>query len=79
MLDPVNRYDITVHTLPPVKKDNLEIVAGRHNIVAMDAPQGSLKLRVDGSLGYKRLQCVVKNRDRVVPILRRRGDEKGRE
>ncbi len=60
ILDPVNRYDITVHTLPPVKKDNVEIVAGRHSIVAMDAPQGSLKLRVDGSLGYKRLQCVVK-------------------
>lgn len=59
-LDPVNRYDITVHTLPPVKSENVEIVAGRHNIVAMSTPQGSLKLKVDGITNYKRLQCVVK-------------------
>lgn len=59
-LDPVTRYDITVHTLPPVKSENVEIVAGRHNIVAMSTPQGSLKLKVDGTTNYKRLQCVVK-------------------
>ena len=60
VLDPVNLYKITVHTLPPVHKDGVEIVAGRHTIVPIDAPQGSLKLRVDGSTNYKRLQCVVK-------------------
>ena len=59
-LDPVNRYDIVVHTLPPVKKDNVEIVAGRHNIVAIDAPQGSLHLKVDGITNYNRLQCIIK-------------------
>lgn len=59
-LDPVNRYDIVVHTLPPVKKENVEIVAGRHNIVAIDAPQGWLKLKVNGVTNYNRLQCIVK-------------------
>jgi Ca-activated chloride channel family protein len=59
-LDPVNKYDIVVHTLPPVKKQNVEIVAGRHNIVAIDAPQGSLKLVVNGVTNYNRLQCIIK-------------------
>ncbi|MFM9945008.1 MAG: vWA domain-containing protein [Bacteroidia bacterium] len=59
-LDPVNRYDIVVHTLPPVKKENVEIVAGRHNIVAIEAPQGGLKLRVNGVTNYNRLQCIIK-------------------
>lgn len=59
-LDPVNRYDIVVHTLPPVKKEKVEIIAGRHNIVAIDAPQGSLRLVVNGVTNYNRLQCIVK-------------------
>lgn len=59
-MDPVNLYDIEVHTLPPVKKSKVEIIAGRHNIVAIDAPQGSLNLKVDGVTNYNRLQCLVK-------------------
>ena len=59
-LDPVNRYDIVVHTLPPVKKENIEIIAGRHNIIAIDAPQGLLNLKVVGVTNYNRLQCIVK-------------------
>lgn len=59
-LDPVNLYDIEVHTLPPVKKTKVEIAAGRHNIVAIDAPQGTLSLKVDGVTNYNRLQCLVK-------------------
>ena len=59
-LDPVNRYNIAVHTLPPVKKEGVEIIAGRHNIVAISAPQGGLKLRVNGVTNYNRLQCIVK-------------------
>ncbi len=59
-LDPVNLYDIVVHTLPPVKKENVEIVPGRHNIIAIDAPQGGLRLVIDGVTNYNRLQCIVK-------------------
>lgn len=59
-LDPVNLYDIEVHTLPPVKKTNVEIIAGRHNIIAIDAPQGKLNLKVEGVTNYNRLQCLVK-------------------
>jgi len=60
IMDPVNHYNVVVHTLPPVKKDNIEIVAGRHNIVPIDAPQGSLKLVAGGMVTYTRLQCIIK-------------------
>jgi len=59
-LDPVNRYNIVVHTLPPVRKENVEIFAGRHNTVTIDAPQGGLKLIVNGVTNYNRLECLVK-------------------
>lgn len=41
-LDPVGVYDIEVHTFPSIKKENIELVPGKHNIIALDAPVGDL-------------------------------------
>lgn len=49
VLDPDLRYDLTVHTIPPQEKKNIAIVRGRHNVINVDAPQGYLKLELDGS------------------------------
>lgn len=59
-LDPVSRYDIVVHTLPPVRKNDVEIKPGKHNTISIDAPQGGLRLVVDGVTNYNRLQCIIK-------------------
>ncbi|HXH19314.1 MAG TPA: VWA domain-containing protein, partial [Chitinophagales bacterium] len=62
-LDPAGKYDVFVHTLPPVSKKEVELVAGTHNIIAIDAPQGSLKLTESGY--YKRetpLQCIIREK-----------------
>lgn len=59
-LDPAGKYDITVHSVPPVSKKGVELVSGTHNVIAIDLPQGSLKLVENGV--YKRetpLQCVI--------------------
>lgn len=64
-LDPAGKYDITVHSVPPVSKKDVELVAGTHNVIAIDLPQGSLKL-VESGL-YKRetpLQCVIHQQGR---------------
>jgi Ca-activated chloride channel family protein len=58
-LDPVRKYDILVHTLPSVRRNNIELVSGRHNIIAIKAGQGSIKLIMDGLTKYDRLQAVV--------------------
>jgi Ca-activated chloride channel homolog len=48
-LDPLMTYRIKVHTMPPVVVDDVKILPGKHNVIAVDAPQGSLTLLVGGS------------------------------
>jgi Ca-activated chloride channel homolog len=59
-LDPLSSYNIYVHTIPPVHKDSVKILAGKHNIVGIDAPQGDLLLKFDGLSDYRNLQCIVR-------------------
>jgi Ca-activated chloride channel family protein len=48
VLDPDVKYDLVVHTIPPVEKKNIGIEKGKHNIITLDAPQGHLQLQLDG-------------------------------
>jgi Ca-activated chloride channel family protein len=50
VLDPDLKYDLVVHTIPPVEKKNIAITKGKHNVIPLDAPQGYLKLDVEGSI-----------------------------
>ncbi len=59
-IDPLGKYSITVHTLPPVSKDSVSLTPGKHNVIGIDAPQGFLLLKIDGSNDYKRLQAIVR-------------------
>lgn len=59
-LDPLRKYDIVVHTLPPVHKNNVELVVGRHNIVPIDVPQGFIDFICIGKTNYTDLKAVVK-------------------
>lgn len=49
VLDPEIKYNITVHTIPPVEKKNISIIKGKHNVIPVDAPQGYLKMEIDGT------------------------------
>ncbi len=46
-VDPSMKYDLRVYTLPEVTKKNIEIKPAIHNIIAVDAPQGSLSISMD--------------------------------
>ncbi len=59
-IDPSFEYSITVHTIPPVHKDGVKVIPGRHNIIAIDAPQGDLLLKVDGVTAYANLQAIIR-------------------
>lgn len=59
-IDPLGRYELMVHTLPPVYKDSIELVPGKHNVFAVDAPQGDLILKIDGGSDYRKLQAIVR-------------------
>jgi len=62
-INPALTYDLTVHTLPEVVKENITITAGKHNIIALDAPQGMLKLEMSGLNEYDDLKCLVKKQN----------------
>lgn len=50
VLDPDMKYDLVVHTIPVQEKKNISITKGKHNIIKLDAPQGYLKLELDGTI-----------------------------
>lgn len=58
-IDPSYLYDVKVHTIPPSTKKNITLTAGKHNTVALDAPQGYLSLKIDGITNYKNLQALI--------------------
>lgn len=65
-LDETKTYKIVVHTIPPVEKTDVKLSPGIHNIIALDAPQGYLKLN--------RPQGFYNFNEKVKCILRKSGD-----
>ncbi|MFL5762703.1 MAG: vWA domain-containing protein [Bacteroidia bacterium] len=49
VIDPVGTYRMVVHTIPPVEKKGIELVPGKHNIIAVDAPQGYINIKTTGT------------------------------
>lgn len=47
-IDPVRSYEVVVNTLPPVVVKNVDIVNGRHNVLRIPAPQGTLIVKPEG-------------------------------
>jgi len=64
-LDPTVEYNIKVHTLPPVKADGIRLIPGKHTIIPIDVPQGSILVKLSSK----------NNRYQAIPILvRKAGD-----
>lgn len=61
-IDPLGLYQIVVHTIPPVSKDSIEVIPGKHTTIGIDAAQGDLFLKYDGSSEYKNLKCIVRQK-----------------
>ena len=62
VLDPDLKYDLVVHTIPPLERKNISIEKGKHNTITLDAPQGYLKLELDGTTSnYYPTTLVRKN------------------
>lgn len=68
-IDPLGTYDLVVHTVPPVKKDKVKITAGKHNVIAVDAPQGSLELKMNGFNEYKDLKAIVREKGKQETLV----------
>lgn len=65
-IDPTGIYRIVAHTLPPVEVRDIKLLAGKHSVIPMDAPQGFLKIKAgEGN----------QHRD-IAYIIRKKGDSK---
>jgi len=67
-LDPLYNYDIVIHTVPPIYKNNVEFSPGRHNIIAMDAAQGKIHFKCIGVTNYEELKCIVRKKGETETI-----------
>ena len=63
-IDPVLSYDIVVNTIPPVRRNNVEITAGKHNVLKIKSPQGQVHIDQPGFTEYKNgVLVMVKETD----------------
>lgn len=67
-IDPALKYKLVVHTIPFVTRDSIELMSGKHNIIAVDAPQGNLELKIDIKSGYKNLQSIIRLKDNTTTL-----------
>src|SRR5690554_3356402 len=68
-IDPLGTYNLVVHTIPPVVKNGIKLNSGKHNIIAVDAPQGSLELKMNGYNEYKDLKAIVRERGKKETLV----------
>ncbi len=77
-IDPLASYRMKVHTVPAVTKDSIEITPGIHNIIAIDAPQGDLVLKVQGKHDYENLQAIIRQSGDMNTLTMQKIDDKQR-
>ena len=52
-IDPVLSYDLVVNTIPSIRMNNVEITAGKHNVLKIKSPQGEININQPGHTEYK--------------------------
>jgi hypothetical protein len=66
-LNPLGIYNLVVHTFPPVRKDNIELAVGIHNIISVDVPVGTQTTICNGSaITNNDAQVVVRTKDNSI-------------
>jgi Ca-activated chloride channel family protein len=59
-LDQFSTYSVVAQTIPPSSVDSVMLIAGRHNHIGIDAPQGHLLIRSNGSKVYQNEKVLIK-------------------
>ncbi|HBX52249.1 MAG: hypothetical protein A2275_12140 [Bacteroidetes bacterium RIFOXYA12_FULL_35_11] len=61
-LDPLVKYKLMVHSIPPVYVDSISLVPGKHNIIAADCPQGNLSFKMDMYNQTKPINAIIRKK-----------------
>lgn len=69
-LDPVGIYDFELHTTPSIRKNNIELTPGKHNIIAIDVPAGDLTVEcIAASIANNDAQAIVRSKSNLKEII----------
>ena len=60
-IDPVMDYDVVINTIPPIRKNNISITIGKHNVLTIPTPQGNLIFKQDGRRDNN-LQALIREK-----------------
>ena len=60
-------YRVVAHTIPPMESEITRLSPGKHNIIAIDAPQGFLTIRrQEGAFNSnEKIKCIVRKKDEM--------------
>ena len=53
IIDPVLKYKVIAHTIPPVESEIITISPGKHTIIPLKTPQGKLKIMINTKENYQ--------------------------
>ena len=53
IIDPVLKYKVIAHTIPPVESEIITISPGKHTIIPLKTPQGKLKILINTKEDYQ--------------------------
>ena len=53
IIDPVLKYKVIAHTIPPVESEIITIKPGKHTIIPLKTPQGKLKIMINTKENYQ--------------------------
>jgi Ca-activated chloride channel family protein len=56
-LDPIVKYNLDIHTIPAIEKNNISLQSNTHNKIEVNAAQGTLRI---GSPSKAFVKCMVK-------------------
>ena len=65
IIDPVLRYKVVAHTIPPVESEVITIRPGEHTIIPLKTPQGKLKITIKTKENYQFIVKKAKQRETI--------------
>lgn len=67
-IDPSGKYDLQVHTLPPVFKKDITLTPGTHNKIGVSAPRGTLLVKPNGK-GVAQPHAIVRQSGKTETVF----------
>ena len=65
IIDPVLRYKVVAHTIPPVESEVITILPGEHTVIPLKTPQGKLKITIKTKEDYQFIVKKAKQRETI--------------